>query len=67
VTSFYSHVLCRSNADLRKEGEREVMPRHDDRASMRSRDVERSEGSNDRGWCGGDAEGIFVHTSVARR
>jgi hypothetical protein len=39
---------------MRKERGREVMAR-------------RGEGSNDRGWHGGDAEGIFVRTSVVRR
>jgi hypothetical protein len=43
VASFYRCVLCRSNADLRKEGEREVTARHDDRASVCSRGAERSE------------------------
>jgi hypothetical protein len=52
---------------MRKERGREVMARRGSRASLRSRCVERSEGSNDRGWHGGDAEGIFVRTSVVRR
>jgi hypothetical protein len=34
---------------------------------MRSHDTESSEGSNSRGWHGGDVEGIFVLTSVVRR
>jgi hypothetical protein len=37
------------------------------RASVRLRDAEHSEGSNGRGWCVGDVERIFAHTSVARR
>jgi hypothetical protein len=37
------------------------------RARVRLRGAEHSEGSNGRGWHGGDAEGIFVRTSVARR
>jgi hypothetical protein len=48
VASFYSHILRRSNAGLRKEGEREVTAQRGGRASVSSRGVERSEGSNGR-------------------
>jgi hypothetical protein len=64
---FYSCVLRGGNADLRKERGREVMAWLGGRASVLSRGAERSEGSNGRGWRGGDAEGSFIHTSVARR
>jgi hypothetical protein len=43
------------------------MAQHDGRANVRSRGAEHSEGNNGRGWRGGDAEGIFVRTSVVRR
>jgi hypothetical protein len=37
------------------------------KVNVRSRGAEHSKGSNGRGWRGGDAEGIFVRTSVAKR
>jgi hypothetical protein len=64
---FYSRALCGGNAGLRKERGRDVTARLGGRASVRSRGTERSEGSNGRGWRGGNVEGIFVCMSVARR
>jgi hypothetical protein len=43
------------------------LARRGSRVSVRSRGAKRSEGSNGRGWRGGDAEGIFVLTLVVRR
>jgi hypothetical protein len=65
--SCYNRLLRGSNAGLFKERGREVTAWHGDRASVRSHGAECSEGSNGRSWHGGDAEGIFVRTSVARR
>jgi hypothetical protein len=67
VAYFYSRVSRRSNAGLLKEGEREVTAQRGDKATVCSRSIERSKGSNGKGWHAGDAKGIFVRTSVARR
>jgi hypothetical protein len=66
-SSFIAAHCVGGNAGLRKKRGREVMARCGGRASVLSRDAERNEGNNCRGWRGGDVEGSFVRTSVARR
>jgi hypothetical protein len=59
---FYSCVSRRGNTDLRKDRGREVTARRGGRASVRSRDAGRSEGSNGRAGVEATLKGVLsVH------